>query len=81
MDAIALIVSLSRSPLMIWNRRQDTTKLQLIRLFRIFDDRPATHLIPDSSVKTVADSYFSAGEVVFNVVAGQAVTSQYFKRS
>ncbi|CAD6579773.1 MAG: hypothetical protein TREMPRED_002564 [Tremellales sp. Tagirdzhanova-0007] len=41
---------------------------------------PATNLIPDSSVKTVADSYFSAGETIFNIASGQAVTSQWFKR-
>ncbi|RSH88644.1 hypothetical protein EHS25_002871 [Saitozyma podzolica] len=42
---------------------------------------PATNLIPDSSIKSIADSYFSAGEVVFNMITGQAVTSQYFKKS
>jgi len=42
---------------------------------------PATHLIPDSSIKSIADSYFSAGETVFNIVAGQAVTSEYFKKT
>jgi len=42
---------------------------------------PATNLIPDSSIKTVADSYFAAGETVYNIIAGQAVTSEYFKRS
>lgn len=45
------------------------------------DFRPATNLIPDSSIKSIADSYFSAGEVVFNMITGQAVTSQYFKKS
>ncbi|EIW67342.1 hypothetical protein M231_02516 [Tremella mesenterica] len=42
---------------------------------------PATNLIPDSSIKSFADGYLSAGETLFNVVAGQAVSSQYFKRT
>ncbi|ORX38609.1 hypothetical protein BD324DRAFT_621572 [Kockovaella imperatae] len=41
---------------------------------------PATDKIPDSSFKSIADSYFSAGEVIFNLAAGQAVTSDYFKK-
>ncbi|WVQ99962.1 hypothetical protein IAU59_007105 [Kwoniella sp. CBS 9459] len=42
---------------------------------------PSTDLIPDSSIKSITDSYLSAGETVFGIVAGQAVTSQYFKRT
>ncbi|WWD19004.1 hypothetical protein CI109_103461 [Kwoniella shandongensis] len=42
---------------------------------------PATDLIPDSSIKSITDSYLGAGETIFQIVAGQAVTSQYFKRS
>lgn len=41
---------------------------------------PATDKIPDSSVKSIADSFFSTGEVIFNLVSGQAVTSEYFRR-
>lgn len=44
-------------------------------------DRPATDQIPDSSIKRVADTYFGAGETIFNIVAGQSVTSSYFKKS
>ncbi|KAK8854849.1 hypothetical protein IAR55_003588 [Kwoniella newhampshirensis] len=42
---------------------------------------PATDLIPDSSIKSITDSYLGAGETVFSIVAGQAVTSQYFKKA
>lgn len=42
---------------------------------------PATDLIPDSSIKSITDSYLGAGTTIFDIVSGQAVTSQYFKRS
>lgn len=42
---------------------------------------PDTHQIPDGSLRHVASYYLGAGETVFNLVTGQAVTSQYFKRS
>jgi hypothetical protein len=38
-------------------------------------------MIPDSSFRTIANTYFGAGETVFNVISSQAVTSQYFKRA
>lgn len=50
-------------------------------MFWIPSCRPATNLVPDSSVKSIADSYFSAGETIFSIVSGQAVTSGWFKRS
>ncbi|KAI9637364.1 uncharacterized protein MKK02DRAFT_43290 [Dioszegia hungarica] len=42
---------------------------------------PATEMIPDSSVRSIANGYLGAGETIFNLVSGQAVTSQYFKRN
>ncbi|KGB79437.1 hypothetical protein I307_02408 [Cryptococcus deuterogattii 99/473] len=42
---------------------------------------PATDLIPDSSIKSITDSYLGAGTTIFDIVSGQVVTSQYFKRS
>ncbi|AAW43761.1 hypothetical protein CNBE4100 [Cryptococcus deneoformans B-3501A] len=42
---------------------------------------PATDLIPDSSIKSITDSYLGVGTTIFDIVAGQAVTSQYFKRT
>ncbi|GMK58279.1 hypothetical protein CspeluHIS016_0503110 [Cutaneotrichosporon spelunceum] len=43
---------------------------------------PDTAQIPESSViRTIADKYLGAGESVFNLVAGQAVTSEYFKKT
>ncbi|WVQ74821.1 hypothetical protein IAR50_004428 [Cryptococcus sp. DSM 104548] len=41
---------------------------------------PATDLIPDSSLKSVTDSYLGVGHTIFDIVAGQSVTSQYFKK-
>ncbi|WVQ82000.1 hypothetical protein IAT38_004127 [Cryptococcus sp. DSM 104549] len=41
---------------------------------------PSTDLIPDSSIKSLTDTYLGAGQTVFDIVAGQAVTSQYFKK-
>lgn len=43
--------------------------------------RPATNLIPDSSIKSIADGYFGVGETVYNIVSSQVVTSSYFKRT
>ncbi|KAL1413312.1 hypothetical protein Q8F55_001068 [Vanrija albida] len=41
---------------------------------------PATEQIPESSIRTFTEGYLGAGESVFNFIAGQAVTSQYFKK-
>lgn len=41
---------------------------------------PATEQIPESSIRTFTEGYLGAGETVFNFIAGQAVTSQYFKK-
>ncbi|KAK1927062.1 hypothetical protein DB88DRAFT_476554 [Papiliotrema laurentii] len=41
---------------------------------------PDTEQIPDSSLRSLANSYFGAGETIFNIVAGQSVTSSYFKK-
>ncbi|KAG8736512.1 hypothetical protein FRC10_009223 [Ceratobasidium sp. 414] len=41
---------------------------------------PQTSLITDPTLKSVADTFLGAGETVFNVVQGNAVTSAYFKR-
>lgn len=42
---------------------------------------PDTTQIPESSIRSFADGYLSAGETVFNLVTGQAVTSSYFKKA
>jgi len=42
---------------------------------------PATDQIPDSSIRRIADGYFGAGETIFNIVAGQTVSSSYFKKT
>ncbi|KAF8606643.1 DUF1748-domain-containing protein [Ceratobasidium sp. AG-I] len=42
---------------------------------------PQTSLITEPTLKTVADSFLSVGETVYNVVQGNAVTSSYFKRA
>ncbi|KAG8752162.1 hypothetical protein FRC12_012107 [Ceratobasidium sp. 428] len=41
---------------------------------------PQTALITDPTLKTIADTFLGAGETVFNVVQGNAVTSAYLKR-
>ena len=43
--------------------------------------RPDTAQIPDGSLRYFANSYLSIGETIFNIAAGQSVTSQYFKRT
>lgn len=43
--------------------------------------RPDTTQIPESSIRSIADGYLGAGETVFNLVTGQAVTSGYFKKT
>ncbi|WWC90747.1 uncharacterized protein L201_005684 [Kwoniella dendrophila CBS 6074] len=42
---------------------------------------PATDQIPDSSIKSITDTYLSAGETVFGIIAGSSVNSQYFKKT
>ncbi|CAK9779324.1 DUF1748-domain-containing protein [Cutaneotrichosporon oleaginosum] len=42
---------------------------------------PDTTQIPESSIRSIADGYLGAGESVFNLVTGQAVTSSYFKKA
>jgi hypothetical protein len=40
-----------------------------------------TDQISQSSVLSIAKGYLKAGETVFNLVAGQAVTSECFKKA
>ena len=41
---------------------------------------PKTEEIPDSSFRSFTESYLGVGETVFNLIAGQAVSSDYFKK-
>ncbi|ORY35617.1 hypothetical protein BCR39DRAFT_511159 [Naematelia encephala] len=42
---------------------------------------PDVKQLPESYIRNIAEGYLGAGETVFNVAAGQAVTSGYFKKT
>jgi Mitofissin len=43
--------------------------------------RPQTALIPEATVRSVAESFLGVGETVFDVIQATAVNSSYWRRS
>lgn len=43
--------------------------------------RPQTALIPEATVRSVAESFLGVGETIFDIVQATAVNSSYWRRS
>lgn len=41
---------------------------------------PETNIIPDPTLRLIAERYLGIGETIFDMVQGSAVNSEYFKK-